>query len=499
MGKRRGKKSRAKKVDDRLRLRSSVRSDGSQVVPRNLSDVDVIQNRERPRPSSPGIFRSVFGVVMCSMLCLFVTWLILNLWLAVSDGDVISELFKGLNGQAYNQGVVGLTSLLAGIATIALTLRGMSWEPREVPMDSSLHRAWLQKVIDDSAREGWAFFLLILLSGLYGAAVVTYGVLGGYNGWPGISRVLLIFLSVMYVVVAALPAFVPKSDIGTINGYVRSLVRLANMGEWRYFNSYDSELCAKKDGVVRFFVARGVVRVLCVEDIKSRWHLVVRFSGLWGMMLVFAVLVVTDFVRIGGVKMSFIFIFYVIFVCFIPEFMLVWILGLRCRVVAMREIGVDVVVEGGYVVFLSLLPWGVQLYFMPGPFFKGVVAVLFFWWFVRAVLASSMKSERRRWPSGVWERLSVVAGMRCVMGVHVNRELQEERNRVISYRDENAQVANELSVAAGLIIPEKYIVHRFRDNGEIESKSLRNYLSEVVKVTLPPVPESGSVTGNQGE
>jgi len=61
------------------------------------------------------------------------------------------------------------------------------------------------------------------------------------------------------------------------------------------------------------------------------------------------------------------------------------------------------------------------------------------------------------------------------------------------------QVVDELSVAAGLIVPEKYVVNRIRDDGGIESENLRKYLSEVVKVTLPPVPESVSGAGKQEE
>ena len=86
----------------------------------------------------------------------------------------------------------------------------------------------------------------MLLSGLYGAVVVAYGFLAGYNGWPGVSGILLIFLSVVYLVVATLPAFVPKSEIGTIEGYVDALVRLANVGEWRCFNLRNGELYTKK-------------------------------------------------------------------------------------------------------------------------------------------------------------------------------------------------------------------------------------------------------------
>lgn len=499
MGKRRGKKSRAKKVDDRLRLRSLVRSDGSQVVARNLSDVDAIQSRERPRPSSPGIFGAVFRVMVCSVLCLLVTWLVLWACLAVPDREVVPKMFKGIGEQAYNQGATGSVSILAGIATIALTLRGMSWRSRELPADSSLHRAWLQKVIDDSARERWAFSLLVLLSGLYGAVVVAYGFLAGYNGWPGVSGILLIFLSVVYLVVATLPAFVPKSEIGTIEGYVDALVRLANVGEWRCFNLRNGELYTKKGGAMKFIVTREVVRGLWVKDVDGCWHRAVRFSGLLGGALTFVILVVTEFVDLGTVRMTYGAILCMTLFCFVPEIMLVWMLGLKCRVISMGRIDVDTVVEGFCVVFLSLLSWGLQLYLIAVPFFKCVVAVLFFWWFVRAVLACSVKVKRRWWPSGVWEYLSVVAGLQCVMGVWVDWELRGGGDRVISYHNDNMQVVDELSVAAGLIVPEKYVVNRIRDDGGIESENLRKYLSEVVKVTLPPVPESVSGAGKQEE
>ena len=45
------------------------------------------------------------------------------------------------------------------------------------------------------------------------------------------------------------------------------------------------------------------------------------------------------------------------------------------------------------------------------------------------------------------------------------------------------------------MVPVNYVMDRRCDNGEIESKNLRKYLSEVVKVTLPLVPETGSGAG----
>lgn len=369
-------------------------------------------------------------------------------------------------------------------------------------MDSSLHRAWLQKVIDDSAREGWAFSLLVLLSGLYGAVIVTYGIMSGYNGWPGISRVLLIFLSVMYVVVAALPAFVPKSDIGTVKRYVETLVMVANLGELRYFNFCDSALSDRRDGALKFLATREVLRVVCVEDVERWWCRVVRFSGLCGVALIYLVPVMVTIIASGseGVGVSFGVILCVIVFCLGPEVVLVWMLKLRCQIISAGKTDVGVIIDGLYVACLSVTIWGVQLYVMPGPIFKSAIAVLCSWWSMRALLVLSMKSERRRlWPSGFWERLSVAVGLRCVAGVWVDQTLQKSRNQLNSYCDANLQVVDEFAAAASLVIPEGCVVSRVYDGSSAESVNLRKYLFEVVKVTLPPVPKSGSGGGKKGE
>ncbi|VEI16159.1 Uncharacterised protein [Actinomyces viscosus] len=460
------------------------------------------RSQERVRSSNPGIFGAVFGVVMCSALFLVVTGVILKFWLNVPYENVVSSLFEGVDEAAYNQGVGGSLAILAGIAAIALTLRGMSWRSRDLPTDPSLHRAWLQKILEDSARESWAFGLLVVLSSLYGAVVVSYGLLAGYAGWPGVSRVFLIFLSVMYVVVATLPAFVPKSEIGTIKGYVEALVSLANLGEWRYFNFFDSTFNNSNGGRVRSTISWRVLRALCVEDIKWKWHYVVRFSGVWGTATVFVVLVLVAFVESGfaGAGVNLKVLLYMILVCLLPEAMLVWMLGVRCRIISAGKSDVAVVVEVVYIALISALIWWFQWYVMPGFLFKNVVVVLFLWWCVRAILAFTIKSERRRrCPSRFWERLEVVIGLRCVMGVWVDQALQATRNQVGSYSDVNLPVVDELAAVANLVVPKECVVNRGRDDGQVESTNLRKYLSEVVKVTLPTVPESGSGAGKQGE
>ena len=85
--------------------------------------------------------------------------------------------------------------------------------------------------------------------------------------------------------------------------------------------------------------------------------------------------------------------------------------------------------------------------------------------------------------------MEIGVGLRCIVGVWIDEELPENVKSAISYFDENLQVADELSVAASLIIPERYVVTRIRNNEEVELVNLRKYLSEVVKVTLPPAPK----------
>ena len=87
-------------------------------------------------------------------------------------------------------------------------------------------------------------------------------------------------------------------------------------------------------------------------------------------------------------------------------------------------------------------------------------------------------------------------GLRDVVCAWVDLALLKDRRLMTSYIfPEDPQISKKISVAAGLMVPVNYDMDRRCDNGEIESKSLRNYLSEVVKVTLPTVSESGSDTG----
>ena len=134
------------------------------------------------------------------------------------------------------------------------------------------------------------------------------------------------------------------------------------------------------------------------------------------------------------------------------------------------------------------------------------------WWFVRFLLVLFMKPFGKvvsNDVSGIKKKFHQLcafledrSGLRDVMMVSVDQCLLECRGLVNSCVDRNVQIAAELNAVFDQVIPEKYVVTRICDDGEdgeIESKNLRNYLSEVVKVTAPPVPETGSGAGNQEE
>ena len=492
MGRRRGKKSRTKNAIARSRRHPSFSSGaGNEGSVEVMADGGVGRWREM-RTSKPGVFRIVFFVMICSVACLFAVVVILKTWLDIPYKDV-PDVFKYLDEEAYSQGVAGAIAILGGIATIALTLRGMSWRSRELPTDSRLHRAWLQRIIDDSARESLAFFLLVLLAGLYGAVVVCYGILVRYAGWPGISRVLFIFISTMYFVVATLPVFVPKSEVGSIKGYVGVLVRLANLVEWRCCNLCDSALCEDRGKFIVFPRSRRIIRAFCLEDLERKWcRRVVRFAGLVGNALVFLVFALMVFMesRSTNQEVPLSLIVYILIGCLIPESLLAWCLKLKCQVASAVKTRFDVAPEVICFLLISASAWMLQLYIAPKFALKILVVILFLWWFLRVVLAVTLNPEgRKRRLSGLRRCMEIGVGLRCIVGVWIDEELPENVKSAISYFDENLQVADELSVAASLIIPERYVVTRIRNNEEVELVNLRKHLSEVVKVTLPPAPK----------
>ena len=75
--------------------------------------------------------------------------------------------------------------------------------------------------------------------------------------------------------------------------------------------------------------------------------------------------------------------------------------------------------------------------------------------------------------------------------VCIDQCMLESRGLVNSCVNRNLQVATELNAVFDQVVPKGSVVSR-GDGGEGD---LRKYLSETVKVTLPPVPETGSGAG----
>ena len=338
----------------------------------------------------------------------------------------------------------------------------------------------------------------MLLAGLYGAVVVCYGILVGYAGWPGISRLLLIFLSAMYVVVAALPVFVPKSEIGTIKGYVSVLVRLANLAEWRCGSLRDSVPYKSEGKFAVFLRSWRIVRAFCSDDLECKWCRLIRFGGLTGSAITFVALACIIFGKFGltGERRPLVMVAYILLGCLMPEIMLAWIVRLKCQVGSAVKTKFDATYEAICIFVVSVSAWLAQFHIASGLILKLLIFILLLWWLVRAFLAVTLNPEgRRSWLAGFRRHMEVGVGVRCIVGVWIDEELPDNIKLAVSYFDDNLQVVDELSVAAALIVPENYVVNRVRDNGVNESRNLKEYMSKVVKVTLPPVPKTGSGAG----
>ena len=87
------------------------------------------------------------------------------------------------------------------------------------------------------------------------------------------------------------------------------------------------------------------------------------------------------------------------------------------------------------------------------------------------------------------------SGLCSTMAVCVDQCVLESRKLLNSCADRSVQIATELNAVFDEVVPKGCVVSR-GDGGEVD---LRNYLSETVKVTAPPVPETGSGAGKQEE
>ena len=428
------------------------------------------------------------------------------------------NLFKDFTVEESNAGSSALFSLLAAVVGLAIVLRGVVWEVQDLPEDSRVYRAWLQRTMDASVREDTAIFLTAMLCGLYGIIVVCYGFLAGGRGWRGFSLVVFLVLVVLSLIVSILPAFVIRSSAGVVSSYAYSLIRLANLAECRCHNESGDAHPFKvgKDGELPRI--KKVVSALVCKNGKGWWALLGKNAGVCLVVLASIVVIVARFdsENISGVVVL---AAYMVFVALLFELLIPLALYVNSNSIA---VGGSNFGRGALVVFasmLSLLGWVMYVMLFIGAVSScwGIVVIcLPVWWFIRFLLALFVKpsagngdSSDGGQPKGnddsnndgqpkkanAFQRICAFlrggVGLRDAMLVCIDQCMLESRGLVNSCVNRNLQVATELNAVFDQVVPKGSVVSR-GDGGEVD---LRKYLSETVKVTLPPVPETGSGAG----
>lgn len=505
MGRRRGKKSRAKKSVARARHYQPANKSGENKEKVEISvDSEVNEagrSRERMRPSEPGFLRTAVVVLICSFSCLLVVGVILVLWLRVSPFDVIDEVGKGSGGDTYNQGFTGFLAVLAVIATITLALRGMSWQVDDLPADPRFHRAWLQDVLDRSIRENGAYFLTVVLAGLYGCVVCVYAVLSKHEGWPGNSRVLLIFLIVIYLIVSVLPVFVQRTDSGSFHGYAVLLDNVAAFAEWRYVNGGDGALGEWGVNIYgcRYYLKRikGLVEGLPLIHIVSASPGVLAAASL--------------FLR-GFYGRGLIVLISCAFCILFSDGLFLRAIELKATVIADGRVGGAVFLESVMHGFTLLVLWIV--YYMHSPhvllsflswrrWWIAVVAFFLVSVFIGVSAArmlcvvfidSSPLALGGSKIGSFFEGLLICAGVRQEVVKQIDAILFDKRRRLNNFGVTSGPNSQKYEAILNLVIPRESVMRRNvlneSNDKRVESIYLRKYLRDVVGLNLSQESES---------
>lgn len=505
MGRRRGKKSRAKKSVARARHYQPANKSGENKEKVEISvDSEVNEagrSRERMRPSEPGFLRTAVVVLICSFSCLLVVGVILVLWLRVSPFDVIDEVGKGSGGDTYNQGFTGFLAVLAVIATITLALRGMSWQVDDLPADPRFHRAWLQDVLDRSIRENGAYFLTVVLAGLYGCVVCVYAVLSKHEGWPGNSRVLLIFLIVMYLIVSVLPVFVQRTDSGSFHGYAVLLDNVAALAEWRYVNGGDGAL---GDWGVNIYGCRYYLkRIKGLVEGLPLIHIVSASPG----MLAAASLFLRGFYGRGLIVLI-----SCAFCILFSDGLFLRAIELKATVIADGRVGGAVFLESVMHGFTLLVLWIV--YYMHSPHVLLSFLSWRRWWiavvaFFLVIVFIGVSAARMLCVvfidssplalggskiGSFFEGLLICAGVRQEVVKQIDAILFDKRRRLNNFGVTSGLNSQKYEAILNLVIPRESVMRRNvlneSNDKRVESIYLRKYLRDVVGLNLPQESES---------
>lgn len=394
------------------------------------------------------------------------------------------ELFKGLDGAGRAEASSGLLTLLAGVATVALALGGLTWRKQDLPDNARMHDAWLRRVVDTSVREFAAVLLMAALCGAYGFIVVCYGFLVGAHGWRGLGLPFFIILLALYVVVATLPAFIPKSDAGQISGYASVLIEIVNLAEWRYRDQRDGAIVGGGEEIGGWYSRlcgwlRGVVAFFC-RGCSGLRGLVGKFAGFIAATMV---AVPATALIYGGVKCKWVPIVVLVFL-FGLVLLLEWAVWqaviMRVQVISGGRVSFDVVFLSMLYSVVSLLIWVLCVVLIVRDW-RGLMSllVLFVWWLCRVLMALSLKPwaeedrRGRRW-------LEETVGLRSEVDYRLDQVLLKDKARLDLYSQEGARIPDELAAVADLVAPKSYVMRR-----SSESESLREYLSDIVGLSLP--------------
>lgn len=170
----------------------------------------------------PGVFRSMLATFLATVWwCVVAVFAHLmlrpKLWASLESDfnsnplkifKVYRDLFKCIGESGYGFVFSTLLSLLAAVALLIVSLRNMFWPMRELPGGVQMHRAWLQEVLDNSACEDVAMFLMLQLCGMYGVIVVCWGFVVAAKNWKGVSMMyFLYYLCCIYLSLCGLHCF----------------------------------------------------------------------------------------------------------------------------------------------------------------------------------------------------------------------------------------------------------------------------------------------------
>lgn len=440
-------------------------------------------------------------MLICSFSCLLVVGVILVLWLRVSPFDVIDEVGKGSGGDTYNQGFTGFLAVLAVIATITLALRGMSWQADDLPADPRFHRAWLQDVLDRSIRENGAYFLTVVLAGLYGCVVCVYAVLSKHEGWPGNSRVLLIFLIVMYLIVSVLPVFVQRTDSGSFHGYAVLLDNVAALAEWRYVNGGDGAL---GDWGVNIYGCRYYLkRIKGLVEGLPLIHIVSASPG----MLAAASLFLRGFYGRGLIVLI-----SCAFCILFSDGLFLRAIELKTTVIADGRVGGAVFLESVMHGFTLLVLWIV--YYMHSPHVLLSFLSWRRWWiavvaFFLVIVFIGVSAARMLCVvfidssplalggskiGSFFEGLLICAGVRQEVVKQIDAILFDKRRRLNNFGVTSGLNSQKYEAILNLVIPRESVMRRNvlneSNDKRVESIYLRKYLRDVVGLNMPQESES---------